>query len=286
MTLFQKKTQFSLLLQNIYPKNEAESITGIVFQELLKLSSTEIKTKKDLVLDDELNAQLDSILSRLYKKEPVQYILGITYFYNLKFAVNQGVLIPRRETEELVDLIIKQNNKKQPKILDIGTGSGCIAVTLKKNIPQASVFAIDKSENAVNTAKQNALSNLKIDKKDKFLVRDIFDESWWSTLTQFDIIASNPPYVTEDEKSLMHANVLDYEPAEALFVSNENPLTYYKTIADFALKSLNNKGLLYFEINEAFGNEVKNLLTDKGYSNATIYKDMQGKDRIVSATKA
>ncbi len=286
MTLFQKKTQFSLLLQNIYPKNEAESITSIVFQELLKLSNTEIITKKDLVLDDELNAQLDSILSRLYKKEPIQYILGITYFFNLKFAVNQGVLIPRRETEELVDLIIKQNNKKQPKILDIGTGSGCIAVTLKKNIPEASVFAIDKSENAVNTAKQNALSNLKIDKKDKFLVRDIFDESWWDTFTQLDIIVSNPPYVTENEKSLMHANVLDYEPIEALFVSNDNPLTYYKTIADFSLKRLNNGGLLYFEINEAFGNEVKNLLTDKGYNNATIYKDMQGKDRIVSAIKA
>lgn len=276
--------QFSTLLQNVYPKPEAESITSIVFQELLKVSSIELKLKKETTINNDLVEKLDGILLRLYKKEPVQYVLGISYFYDLKFTVNSEVLIPRRETEELVDLIIKKNNFNTPRILDIGTGSGCIAISLRNNLPQSEVYAIDKSETAIRTAKVNALNNLKIDKEKKFIVKDIFEKSWWTTLGKFDIIVSNPPYVTENEKEQMHANVLEHEPADALFVSNEKPLIYYDTISDFALTNLSQNGQLYFEINEAYCKKTVDLLQSKNYKNISVYKDMQGKDRMISAT--
>lgn len=283
MTLYQKQLQFSLLLQNVYPKDEAESITNIVFQELLNAPNTELRARKEEPLNIDLIEKLDGILIRLYGKEPVQYILGVAYFYESRFVVNQEVLIPRRETEELVHLIINKNKRGAPKILDVGTGSGCIAVSLKKNIPTAEVYAIDKSENAVRMAKLNAANNLNIDKEKKFLTKDIFDTDWWASLGKFDIIVSNPPYVTESEKSQIDANVLEHEPKEALFVSNDAPLIYYNTIADFALQNLNPKGMLYFEINEAFCKETVVLLQSKNYNNISVYKDMQGKDRMVSA---
>lgn len=286
MTLYQKQMQFSLLLQNVYPKEEAESITSYVFQELLKVSALELKTRKNELLNHDLAEKLDGILSRLYKKEPVQYVLGVAYFYDLKFVVNEEVLIPRRETEELVHLILQQNKLPQPRILDIGTGSGCIAVSLKKNISTAEVFAIDKSANAIRMAKLNAANNLGVDKERKFLPRDIFDKSWWDALGKFDIIVSNPPYITENEKSLMHDNVLSFEPHDALFVSNNAPLVYYDAIANFASQNLNPNGILYFEINEAFGAQTKELLQSKGFTHVEVYKDMQGKDRMVAATIA
>ncbi len=286
MTLYQKQEQFALLVQKIYPKNEAESITKIVFEELLDYTNIELKAKKDELLNDDLLKKIDGVLKRLYNKEPLQYVLGMAHFYGLKFSVNQAVLIPRRETEELVHLIIKENKIDAPKILDVGTGSGCIAISLQKNIPKAEVYAIDKWENAVQMAQLNAKNNLTIDKENTFFVRDIFDTSWWSNFGKFDIIVSNPPYVTENEKSKMHTNVLAHEPKEALFVSNEKPLIYYNTIADFAKKSLTPNGILYFEINEAFAEETKNLLASKNFNTIEIYKDMQGKYRMVSATIA
>lgn len=283
MTLFQKQTQFSLLLQNLYPKEEAESITSFVFQELLRLDALGLRMKKEMQLGSDVAEQLDMILKRLYRHEPVQYVLGISYFYGLRLTVNQNVLIPRRETEELVELITKQNNKGNPKILDIGTGSGCIAIALKHLIPHAEVYAIDKEENAVRTAKLNALTVLKRDKENKFVTRDIFDKSWWGSLGQFDIIVSNPPYVTEEEKKQMQPNVLNFEPAQALFVPDTDPLRYYNTIADFALQHLTPNGKLYFEINEAFGPQTQSMLHQKGYTHTSLHTDMQGKNRMVSA---
>lgn len=283
MTLFQKQTQFSLLLQNLYPKEEAESITSFVFQELLRLDALGLRMKKEMQLGSDVAEQLDMILKRLYQHEPVQYVLGISYFYGLRLTVNQNVLIPRRETEELVELITKQNNKGNPKILDIGTGSGCIAIALKHLIPHAEVYAIDKEENAVRTAKLNALTVLKRDKENKFVTRDIFDKSWWGSLGQFDIIVSNPPYVTEEEKKQMQPNVLNFEPAQALFVPDTDPLRYYNTIADFALQHLTLNGKLYFEINEAFGPQTQSMLHQKGYTHTSLHTDMQGKNRMVSA---
>lgn len=283
MTFNQKQTQFSILLQNVYAKEEAESITEYVFQELLRVNTIGLRQKKDVLVPFDIAEQLDLILKRLYKHEPVQYILGIAYFYGLRFVVNQNVLIPRRETEELVELLVKQNILSNPKILDIGTGSGCIAITAKSLIPNAEVYAIDKEENAIRTARNNALSLLQRDKEDKFVTRDIFDKSWWGSLGKFDIIVSNPPYVTEGEKEQMQPNVLDYEPKQALFVSDNDPLRYYDTIADFALEHLSPTGKLYFEINEAFGSQTQALLHKKGYTHTQLHKDMQGKDRMISA---
>jgi release factor glutamine methyltransferase len=283
MTFNQKQTQFSLLLQNIYSKEEAESITEYVFQELLRVNAIELRQKKDELIPADIAEQLDLILKRLYQHEPVQYVLGIAYFYGLRFVVNQNVLIPRRETEELVELLVKQNTLPNPKILDVGTGSGCIAITAKCLIPNAEVYAIDKEENAIRTARNNALLLLQKNKEDKFVTRDIFDKSWWGSLGKFDIIVSNPPYVTDGEKEQMQPNVLDYEPEQALFVPNSDPLKYYDTIADFALEHLSPNGKLYFEINEAFGSQTQTMLHQKGYTHTQLYKDMQGKNRIVSA---
>lgn len=283
MTFNQKQTQFSILLQNVYAKEEAESITEYVFQELLRVDAIGLRKQKDVPVPDAIAEQLDMILKRLYQNEPVQYILGIAYFYGLRFVVNQNVLIPRRETEELVEMIAKQNTIESPKILDIGTGSGCIAVTLKNLIPTAEVYAIDKEESAVHTARNNALTLLQRNKENKFVTRDIFDKSWWGSFGKFDIIVSNPPYVTEEEKKLMQPNVLEYEPAQALFVPDSDPLRYYDTIADFALEHLNPNGKLYFEINEAFGAQTLAMLNKKGYINTQLKKDMQGKDRMIVA---
>lgn len=275
--------QFSLLLQNIYPKEEADSITSLVFEELLKMDASMLRSNKDKLLSSDLIEKFDLILKRLYNHEPVQYVLGVCYFYGLKFLVNENVLIPRRETEELVDLIYKKNTLPAPKVMDIGTGSGCIAIGIKSKLHNASVFAIDINENAVRLARLNAKTILGVNKEEKFIPRDIFDTSWWHTTGTYDIIVSNPPYVTEAEKMEMLPNVLQYEPAQALFVPNNNPLLYYITIADFALQKLNKNGKLYFEINRAFGEKMKDMLIEKGFININIYKDMQGNNRIVEA---
>jgi release factor glutamine methyltransferase len=284
ISIFQKQTQFSLLLQNTYPKNEADSITDFVFTELLKMSTLQLRMNKNQLLTPIQNEALDTVLPPLLQHQPVQYVLGVAYFYGLRFVVNENVLIPRRETEELVELIIKQTQQPQPRIIDIGTGSGCIAITLKKNIPKADVFAIDYSKTAIVQAKINALNLLQRDKEKKFLQHDIFDKTWWGHVGKFDVVVSNPPYVTEAEKQQMQPNVLDYEPHSALFVPNANPLLFYNTIADFALQTLEKGGKLYFEINEIFGAETKDMLQQKGFANVAVIKDMQGKDRMTVAT--
>lgn len=240
---------------------------------------------KDEVIKPIEAEAIDIVLQRLLTHEPVQYILGVAYFYGLRLLVHPGVLIPRRETEELVELIVKQNTVTTPRMLDIGTGSGCIAIALKHSLPAAEVYAIDASETAVRLARQNALSLLQRDKENKFLLRDIFETAWWNELGSFDTIVSNPPYVTEKEKAKMLPNVLEFEPAEALFVSDTNPLMYYSAIADFALVNLNADGKLYFEINEQFGAETKEMLEQKGFARVEVYADMQNRQRMISAIK-
>jgi release factor glutamine methyltransferase len=285
INLFAKQQQCSLLLQNIYPKDEADSIVQYVFTEVLKLSPLQLRMNKDEVLKPMEAEAIDMVMKRLLTHEPVQYILGVAYFYGLRLVVHPGVLIPRRETEELVALIVKQNAVTAPRMLDMGTGSGCIAIALKHCVPSAEVFAIDASEAAVRLARQNALSLLQRDKEKKFLQRDIFDTTWWNELGSFDVIVSNPPYVTEREKVEMQPNVLKFEPAEALFVPDTDPLRYYSTIADFSLLNLRANGKLYFEINEQFGAETKEMLENKGFAAVEVYADMQGKQRMISAVK-
>lgn len=280
-TIGQLQAQFSLRLQGIYPAPEADSITQLVFGEVLELEPLQLRLKRGGVMDAKAAQTLDSILHRLLKNEPVQYVLGAAWFYGLKFLVDENTLIPRRETEELVELIGKQNTLPAPRVLDIGTGSGCIAITLQKNMPSSQVYGVDVSERALRVAQQNAELIVGNGKRDDFFVRDIFDQSWWGEFSPLDIIVSNPPYVTEAEKQQMHPNVLHYEPDGALFVPDVQPLIYYETIAGFALQNLTPGGRLYFEINEQFGNEICQMLLDKGFSQAVIHKDMQGKDRMV-----
>ena len=214
---------------------------------------------------------------------------GSTEFYGCKIRVNESVLIPRPETEELVELIVKEVRDKDQgaseiNILDIGTGSGCIAVSLKKKLPCANIFAFDISEDALTVAKTNGILN---QTKINFIQADIFSLIPNSRKEKgvYDIIVSNPPYVRASEKGKMDKNVLDYEPHLALFVKDDDALVFYEAIASFALHNLAPNGMLYFEINEALGNEVKALLNEKGFKNAEIKKDMSGKDRIATASR-
>jgi release factor glutamine methyltransferase len=231
-----------------------------------------------------------NIDSELKNQRPIQYILGETTFYGLSFLVNENTLIPRPETEELVELIIESTNYElrntKLKVLDIGTGSGCIAISLAKHLPTSEVYAIDVSEEALVTAKKNAeLNKVAID----FISTNILDVVTLSAVAgldkQFDIIVSNPPYVRNLEKSEIKPNVLEYEPHLALFVDDIDPLLFYRKIAELAIKNLNPNGKLYFEINQYLGKETIKLLEDFGFRNVELKKDIYGNDRMLRATK-
>jgi release factor glutamine methyltransferase len=267
-------------LNDLYNNNETEALTLWVVSEIMELSKATIKAfpEKELtVLQQELSS---SILMELKTGKPLQYILGYTEFYGLKFVVNPAVLIPRPETEELVEWILNSvDPKKQFSILDIGTGSGCIPISLKKNLHNASISAIDISPEALQIARINAeLNEVDID----FIEADILKDLQPIT-HKLQLIVSNPPYVTPADKTQMHLNVVDFEPHNALFVPQEDPLLFYKAIADFALINLTPGGLLFLEINESYGQETKYLLSSKGFKNIELKKDMSGKDRMIKA---
>jgi release factor glutamine methyltransferase len=265
-------------LQNYYPAAEIESFIRLIFSWLKDYSLTDIILQKDNQLDDGDREQLVGIVARLKKHEPIQYILGEAEFYDLKFGVSEDVLIPRPETEELVDWVIKDQPHTGARILDIGTGSGCIPVSLKKNLPEAIVSACDISRTALNRAKRNAAQN---QTAIYFFELDILNSSQTRLPHQVDILVSNPPYIRLSEKELMQANVLDFEPHLALFVGNDQPLLFYEAIARFGQKNLVPGGLVYWEINEAFGRECCELLRQLGYSDIVLRKDLNGKDRMV-----
>jgi release factor glutamine methyltransferase len=270
-------------LYSVYEKSEAEGITDIVFEELLMMKRHHIHILEKELGEVEIN-QFNAILSRLLTYEPVQYVLGISDFYGLRFRVNRHVLIPRRETEELVDLVVKEVRAlgiKTLSILDIGTGSGCIPVALKKNLPFADVSAMDVSQDALEVARENAFLN----KTDVLFVQDSILTPSSFTDAEYDIIISNPPYIALPEKESMHKNVLDYEPHLALFVEDTDPLLFYRAIAVFAKRHLKETGKLYVEINEAYGPEVKQLFEETGFRDARLIKDMQGKNRMVAASR-
>lgn len=266
-------------LSNIYPNKEAKSIAYLVFREKLGYHAHDIHLGNQKP-DFKQKKELESILSELLSGKPVQYILGYTWFYDLKFKVNRNVLIPRPETEELVHFIIDHNRSDNPSILDIGTGSGCIPISLKKSIPESHIQSIDISIHAIQTARENAeMNNTMI----HFLQMDILKKTEWDNLPfSYDIIVSNPPYITHSEKKLMHKNVLDFEPPSALFVEDRNPLIFYDVISDFALEKLNKNGWLFYEINENSGLAIKKLLEKKGFLNVHISKDIHEKNRFIS----
>ncbi len=222
---------------------------------------------------------LEEVIERLLENEPYQYIIGRSFFYNHEFIVNKHVLIPRPETEELVHKVYTDFKGLSPKILDIGTGSGCIAVSLAKLLPAAEVYALDVSPHALEIADKNAKE---LNATVQYFEADIRTHH---PEMKFDVMVSNPPYIPLKEKELMADNVLNYEPGLALFVEDENPLEFYEVIAAYAISNLTNNGRLYVEINEHYGQEVKNLFNEIGFQNVKLHQDMQGKDRMVVGEK-
>lgn len=268
-------------LEKIYDSREAKNITTIVIEEITGLNRIESIINKDVDLTISQEHQFNKYIQELSLHKPIQYVLGNAWFSGNKFLVNEHVLIPRPETEELVELIVLENKNSSPSILDIGTGCGCIAISLQKQILNSLVTAIDVSEISLEIVKKN-MSNLssKINlKKSNFL-----DENTWNELPHFNIIVSNPPYIKEEEKKTMEPNVLLHEPHVALFVPNDDALIFYRKIIDFAKNHLNPKGYIYVEINESLGLETENLFKQNNYTTLLI-KDLQGKDRIVKASK-
>ena len=289
------RTIFLRELSSSYDEKEIESFFYIV------LECFHNKKRIDLALNPlmEMNAmellRWESVLSDLKKQKPIQYILGETEFYGLKFLVNENTLIPRPETEELVDLIIKDiDNFQLPtssfQLLDIGTGSGCIAISLAKNLPNAQVSAIDVSEKALIMAKKNAEINqvtINFVQTDILKIDDLsqLPTSNFQLPTHFDIIVSNPPYVRNLEKKEINPNVLEYEPHLALFVDDTDALVFYRKIAEFAMVNLSEKGKLYFEINQYLGKETVELIESHGFKNIELKKDIYGNDRMIKCTR-
>lgn len=273
--------EVALQLKDIFPSQEIQSLQRLIFEKKLGLTLPKIYINPTLPIKDKDAEAILNIVSLLKLQKPVQYILGEADFFGLIFKVTPDVLIPRQETEELVDWILKSSNKENPSILDIGTGSGCIAISLAVNLRFALVTAIDISVGALDIAKDNALiNNVSVD----FVKADILDPKSVISNQPFDIIVSNPPYVRESEKPLMSANVLEHEPHSALFVSNNDPLLFYRTIAQRSKELLKNEGDVYCEINEALGNETLQLFLGFGYSKVELKKDLNGKDRMIKAT--
>lgn len=268
-------------LAGIYQAEEIESLTFLIFEKVKGYTRTQLLLAKDEILSEEDRSEIGMMVARLKNHEPIQYILGETEFYGLPFYAVPGVLIPRPETEELVQWIIQENKLTSPTILDMGTGSGCIAVSLRKNIPESVVLACDISPVCIETARRNAdLNSATI----TVLTYDILRNSPGISFPELDVVVSNPPYVREMERLQMELNVLEYEPGLALFVPDNDPLIFYSQIADFARNNLKRNGRLYFEINEALGKECSEMLQEKGFSAIRIKKDIHGKDRMIGCS--
>ena len=266
-------------LKDAYSPEEVKSFVMLLWCDVLGRNSLDIYLEKDTDLSASEKEQLDDILQRLLRFEPIQYILGEANFCGHKFQVAPGVLIPRPETQELVELIVSENQLETPAILDIGTGSGCISISLSLAIPNASVTAWDISEDAL---RQASINNKQLDARVTFEQCNVLDELQIND-SSYDIIVSNPPYITVNEKADMERNVLEWEPGLALFVSNEDPLLFYRTIAQHALQLLKPKGKLYFEINRAYGQDTISMLSKLGYTDCKILKDFYGNDRFAIA---
>lgn len=282
MKIIDLKKYFTKALSGIYPVQEIENFFYLLTYEYLKLNRVAIALEPNEEINFKVEQKYNSAIAQLKKEVPIQYILGKTAFYGLTLYIDKNVLIPRPETEELVSWVIKNIptylNEQKISILDIGTGSGCIAISLAKNIKNVNIWALDISEKALKIAQKNANHN---NVQVQFINYDILNIN--QLPNKFDIIVSNPPYVRELEKTEINNNVLKHEPHVALFVKDKNPLLFYDKIADFAKKNLRNKGQLYFEINQYLGEETKSLLIEKGYKNIELKKDVFENDRMLRA---
>jgi release factor glutamine methyltransferase len=285
MTIKQAYHQLFTQLATIYHEREAANISDWVIEHITSYKRVDRIMFQNNIIGETQLQQLSSATKKLLQHQPVQYALGEAWFAGMKFYVNENVLIPRPETEELVEWIIeeiKNENPKNKKIIDIGTGSGCIPIALKKKIPELNVHALDISEKALKVAMQNADTlNASID----FKLLDFLEEANWQSLPQFDVIVSNPPYIKQSEESDMNENVLRYEPHLALFVADNDALIFYKKIAAFGKNNLTPGGKIFVELNETLGKETAELFESFGYQ-TELRKDMQGKNRMIKATIA
>lgn len=297
MKLFEAERYIKEQLKKIYEEAEAVKIADLDIEHISGFSKTERISRKQEELSASQSKQLQKDLHRLLQHEPIQYIMNKAWFYGMELYVDQNVLIPRPETEELVQWVVDEvktagkdvltgkpleaDETTQLKILDVGTGSGCIALAVKKAMPKAEVWGCDTSEEALNVARRNGSTlNIRVD----FQGLNFLDEAQQVSLPTVDIIISNPPYVPLKDKEQMHANVVAHEPHTALFVSDNNGLIFYKALADFGKKRLYPNGTIYMEIHEAMGCAVVNLFKENGYNHVELRKDMQGKDRMIRAS--
>jgi release factor glutamine methyltransferase len=293
MTTAQAYFEFKNRLKSIYDDREAANISNWVFENVTGLKQWERRLNQNTELTQSQSNQIEKYLLELMHHAPVQYVLNEAWFYKMKFYVNENVLIPRPETEELVEWIINDIQDRNtsnlltdrsylmPKFIDIGTGSGCIAVSLKKQITNADITAIDVSEKALSVAKRNAEM---LDATIDFLQIDFLREDTWDSLADFDIIVSNPPYIPIREKEILAKNVRDFEPGIALFVEDNNPYIFYEKIAKFAQTHLKENGRIFVEVHEEYANNVKAIFENAGFI-SRIKKDIYGKERIINAVK-
>lgn len=287
MSIDESYKNFVGQLRSIYDERESGNIADWVFESIANNKRLDRVADKKKQFDNPTLQQLETALHELLQHKPVQYVLGEAWFYKMKLKVNEHVLIPRPETEELVEWVVWEIRNKKSEIrdkkveeltiLDIGTGSGCIAIALKKELPDAGIVAIDVSEEALDVAKQNAEDqNVRID-----LIRsDFLNEGSWASLPSFDIIVSNPPYIPENEKNKLAKNVVEHEPHLALFVNDNDPFIFYRKIAAFAVKHLNEKGKIFVEVHEAYAKEVQQIFAGRDFT-TEIRKDIFDRERMI-----
>ncbi len=278
------KTFFFERLQVIYEEGEVKQLFYLTFFYLKGWDKITLRLNEKTLLSESELFQLRTVVKRLAQSEPIQHIFGSTHFYGIDIIVNKHVLIPRQETEELVDLIIQRNQGRPIRLLDIGTGSGCIPIAVGINLPNAKMYAIDVCAEALKVAAKNAKENnvnIELHQADVLKVDDLSNVITESV----DVIVSNPPYITAQEKEQMHKNVLNFDPALALFVANETPLVFYEKITELAAQKLAKGGQLYFEINEQFGAETLELVKKYPFCEVELLQDINGKDRIIKALK-
>jgi release factor glutamine methyltransferase len=283
MTVTEAQQQTLLQLKMLYNEREAANITEWVMEHVTGKKRIDRLIYKQAALETTQVQKLENFLQQLASHKPIQYVLQEAWFYGMRFFVNENVLIPRPETEELVYWVGEESKKltiKSQKLLEIGTGSGCISIVLKKELPGLLITSIDVSSGALEVAKKNAVTQ---EAEINFLVIDFLDEENWKRLPVFDIIVSNPPYIKQSEQSAMSSHVTGFEPSIALFVPDEDALLFYHNIASFAKTHLAQQGLVFLEINEALGKEVVELYEKEGYA-VELKKDMQGKDRMLKVS--
>lgn len=267
------------LLEESFDNREAENLFKYASEDYFNKKYIYLK---DIVLNDDEIEELNYVFEKISNHYPIQYLFHKAHFFGLDFYVDENVLIPRPETEELVQLILASHkNENNLKLLDIGTGSGCIPIALKKHQPEWAVYAMDISEKAIEIAQKNAIAN---NVEIEFFLTDILNNTYDSLLTTYDLIVSNPPYIPTKEKAIMSASTVQYEPSLALFVEDENPLLFYNAIANFAKKYLKQNGKLYVELNEFYADETAQLVKENGFSDVKIIHDLAGKKRMLGAT--